>query len=94
MNCFIILLPKQQWNGNEEKGRQNSTEGNGASSLHDRRGGPDAGGRREEALRRQGKSRDLGFDPWAINCLMGRIGRERHERTVSIKQLTKARGLG
>ncbi len=94
MNCSIILLPINQWNGNEEKGRQNSTEGNGTSSLHDLCGGPDAGGRRKEALRRQGKSRDLGFDPWAINCPMGRIGRERHERTVSIKGLTKARGLG
>ena len=62
--------------------------------MHDLCTGSDVGGRRNEALRRQGKSRDLGFDRRSIGCLVGRIGRERHEQTVSIKGLTAARGLG
>ena len=94
MNCSIILLPINKWNGNEEERRQNSTERNRTSSLHDLCAGSDVGGRRKEALRRQGKSRDLGFDRRTTGYVMGRIGRERHERSVSIREVNKARGLG
>ena len=94
MNCSIILLPINRWNGNQEKRRHNSTERNRTSSLHDLCAGSDVGGRRKEALRRQGKSRDFGFDRRTIGYVMGRIGRERHERSVSIKGVNKARGLG
>jgi len=94
MNCSIILLPINKWNGNEEKGRQKSKERHRTPSLHDLCAGSDVGGRGKEGLRRQGKSRDHRFDRRTIISSMGRIGRERYERSVSIQELTRTRGVG
>jgi len=94
MNCFIILLPKQKWNGNAEERRQQFEEGHGSPGLPNGCTGTDVGGGRPEALRRAGQSSHFGFDRRTIVRGMGRIGREGHERSFSIQRLTRPRGLG
>lgn len=89
-----MLLPIDQWNGNQEKKRQKSSQGNCTSSLLNLCSGSDVRRGRKEALRGQGKSRNLGFDRRTIISTVGRIRRERHEHSVSIQRLTRAPGLG